>query len=248
MKGCGKYIWGFNMEEILRIDKLTAGYKKKIVLNDISFSLKQSEKMLLIGPNGSGKSTLIKAILGLAKIAEGEIYFKREKIKNLPTYKIINKGIGYLAQTKNIFPSLTVYENIKIAFWNRKEKELEERLEEILKVFPFLKDFLQKRAGLLSGGERQALAISLVLFQDKNLYLIDEPTAGLSPKSAENILAGIKKISENNSNSFILIEHNLKFVQDWYNRLLIMKEGKLVKEEEIKGLELKEVMEKVYFQ
>lgn len=236
------------MEEILRVNNLSAGYNQKIVLKDINFSVNQKEKILLVGPNGSGKSTLIKAILGIAIIDKGEVYFKGKKINHLPTYKIIKSGIGYLPQTKNIFPSLTVYENIKTAFWNSGKEEIESKLEEIFKIFPFLKDFLEKRAGLLSGGERQALAISLVLFHDKKLYLIDEPTAGLSPKSAENILEGIKKISEKNSNSFILIEHNLKFVQDWYNKLMIMKEGKLIKEEKLKDLPLKEILEKVYFQ
>jgi len=235
------------MEEILKIINLVAGYRKKKVLDGIDLSIFKSEKILLVGPNGSGKSTLMKTIIGLIKPIKGEIYFDGEKLKGFTTDKIIRKGIGYLPQSKNIFPSLTVLENLKIAFWQKKDKEIEELSERLFSIFPFLKEHIEKRAGLLSGGERQALAIGITLLQEKKLYLLDEPTAGLSPKAAENILEGIKKISKNSLGSIVLIEHNLKFVQDWYDRIIIMKEGKLLEEGNLKGATLKEILERAYF-
>jgi len=235
------------MEEILKIINLVAGYRKKKVLDGIDLSIFKSEKILLVGPNGSGKSTLMKTIIGLIKPIKGEIYFDGEKLKGFTTDKIIRKRIGYLPQSKNIFPSLTVLENLKIAFWQKKDKEIEELSERLFSIFPFLKEHIEKRAGLLSGGERQALAIGITLLQEKKLYLLDEPTAGLSPKAAENILEGIKKISKNSLGSIVLIEHNLKFVQDWYDRIIIMKEGKLLEEGNLKGATLKEILERAYF-
>lgn len=237
------------MEEILSLIDIYAGYGKKIVLEGTSFSVKNGEKILLAGPNGSGKSTLLKVISGIIKIQSGNILYEGKEIHSISAYKRIRKGIGYLAQSNNIFPSLTISENLRIAFWEEKNEKLNYYEEKLFDLFPFLKDFKEKRAGILSGGQRQALAVGMVLLKEKKLYLLDEPTAGLSPKASEEILEVIKIISKEKNSAFILVEHNLRWVKDWYDRIIVMREGKFISEiqKDLK-VEIKEILERYYFE
>ncbi len=218
------------MDRILSLDKISAGYGKRKVLHEISFHADRGEKIMLIGANGCGKTTLLKVIVGILRPYSGGLYFMDKNILSLPIHLRIQKGIGYLKQTGNIFPSLTVLENIKMSFWDI-HKSFTSRFEWLLTIFPILRDKLEFRAGLLSGGERQALAISMVLIRPIELLILDEPTAGLSPKTAAIILESIHRAQQSTDLTSIVVEHNLRLLRTWVSRVLVMKQGRLVAEE-----------------
>ncbi|HDM79151.1 MAG TPA: ABC transporter ATP-binding protein [Deltaproteobacteria bacterium] len=212
---------------ILEIKEIEAGYGARQVLFGIDLSIEKGQRVLLMGPNGSGKSTLLRVIIGILKPYRGTVYFDGKDISKLSAEKRVRMGISYLRQYKNIFPGLTVQENLILAGYYLDQQKLKEKIDWVLSIFPFLKDKLDGRAGLLSGGERQALAVSMVLIQDAELLLLDEPTAGLAPKAAEEILNSIKSAQEQLNNTILIVEHNLKLVSGWVTRVLGMAQGKI---------------------
>lgn len=216
---------------MLEVKNINAFYGKKQVLFDIFLKIREGERVLLLGPNGAGKSTLLKVMAGLLRAPNGDIFYKGRDITKWPTEKRIKSGIGYLLQTENIVPELTVEENLLLGGYKLNSELLKERLDGIFDVFGFLKDNLKKRAGLLSGGERQALAISMVLMKRPKLLLLDEPSAGLSPKAAAGIIEHIEKAQEKMGiSSICMVEHNLKFSLRWAERVIILVGGSFLHE------------------
>ena len=212
-------------ELILKTEGINAGYGKRQVLWDVNLKVRKGEKLLLIGPNGSGKSTLLKVITGIVKPYSGEVFFKGERITHLPTSKRINLGISYLPQTRNIFPSLTVEENLALSCFYCENGTFQERKKWVLEIFPFLKEKLDQRAGLLSGGQRQSLAVGMALMRRAEILIVDEPTAGLSPKAAKQILEGIENAHSQEKFTILMVEHNLRYLCYWVDRAIIMKQG-----------------------
>ena len=235
------------MKNILSAQNISAGYNGRQVLHQVSLYAVTGEKILLIGPNGSGKTTLLKVFSGVLLPRTGRVIFREKDISRIPVHRRISKGLGYLMQTRNIFPSLTVEENLHLCFW-RQTGNYAERREWILEVFPMLKDKLQRRAGLLSGGERQALAISMVLMRPVDLLLLDEPTAGLSPKAADTILQAVHKAQKTIGFTSIMVEHNLRLVHQWISRVLVMNQGRIIAEEKDSSVLMnQEVLQRYYF-
>ncbi|MEN3045221.1 MAG: ABC transporter ATP-binding protein [Candidatus Hydrothermales bacterium] len=218
-------------EVILKAEEISAGYGKREVLFDVNLEIKKGNFTLLIGPNGSGKSTLIKVMAGLLKPFKGKVFFKTREITHLSPIKRINMGIGYLTQVKNIFPILSVKENLELSGFELPEKEIKDGIEKVLNYFPFLKEKLNLRAGLLSGGERQALGISMILMKRKDILLLDEPTAGLAPSTASTILESITKIKNESNITILVVEHNLKLLKERVDEVIVMKNGKVVVKE-----------------
>lgn len=176
------------MADLLQISHLSCGYGDRPVLNDVNLTVKEGETVLIAGPNGCGKSTLLKAIIGMLPLTGGDIRFQGRSITSLSTEQRVLSGIGYLRQTDNIFPSQTVDENLALAGLTLPRATYAASRAEMLDLFDFLKPKLNVRAGSLSGGQRQALALAMVFLRPQKLYLLDEPTAGLSPKAAEEIM------------------------------------------------------------
>lgn len=214
---------------VLEVKNLSAGYGKRQVLFDVSFEISPDTITLLIGPNGSGKSTLIKTISGLVKPWTGEIIFKGMDITRMSIEKRIHAGIGYLKQTNNIFPMLTVRENLELSAFHMTEKDFVVALNRVLDYFPNLIKHLNRRAGLLSGGERQALAIAMVLINKKDLLLLDEPVAGLDPKHAGYIIDKIVEIHEKEKLTILMVEHNLKLLAPVCNEFIAMENGRILR-------------------
>jgi branched-chain amino acid transport system ATP-binding protein len=234
------------MKEVLKIEKVEGGYAGRKVLRGVNMSLEEGKTALIMGPNGSGKSTLLKVICGVLKAWSGRILFYEKDITGLSTYHIINMGIGYLRQTRNIFPTLTVKDNLLLGGYGLSKKEMEKGMERVFSYFPFLKEKMNLRAGLLSGGEKQMLALGMVLMKEKKVLLLDEPTAGLAPSAAKKVLEEVKKIKGNMS--IIIVEHNLKLVADWVDYVNIMRDGEIV--DEFKGEDFKtkiKDIEKIFF-
>ena len=170
------------------IDTLAAGYGGAPVVYDITMTVGRGEVVSIVGPNGAGKSTLLKAVVGVISAMQGTVRLGGEDITNLRTDLLARKGVGYVPQTKDVFDTLTVRENLEMGGYLLAKKPLAERLEETLELFPALRPMLSRLALKLSGGERKMLAIGRVLMLQPSVLVLDEPTAGLSPALAGEVL------------------------------------------------------------
>ena len=233
---------------LLDLKNVRCGYGTRPVLNGVDLTVGPGETVLLAGPNGCGKSTMLKAILGMLPLEAGTIRFNGAPLDGMPAEKRVRAGIGYLCQTGNIFPGLTVEENLELAGLALSASRFAQAKEQILGIFDFLKGVLKKRSGVLSGGQRQALAIAMVLLHPRSLYLLDEPTAGLSPGAAADIMERLKGFrTENNDVAILLVEHRLELLQ-WIDRAVILIQGKIHAEtDDAKVLLDSQWLEKHYF-
>lgn len=215
------------MEKILEIKKLSGGYDSIQILNGIDLTVYENEFVTIIGPNGCGKSTFIKVIFGIATFYEGKINYKNQDITGMRADNLVKKGMGYVPQTENIFPSLTVEENLQMGGLNLNKIEIEERIEKVYDIFPNIKQKPYHLAESLSGGERQMLAISRVLISNPSFIMFDEPTAALSPKFRELI---IEKISElrNIGITVLIVEQNARLSLGMSDRGYIFSNGKVI--------------------
>ena len=193
---------------ILKIDDITVGYTEVEILQGVHIKVKSGEIVSVIGPNGAGKSTLLKAIFGVLKPKDGHIILKDEDITGLKPDKIARKGISYVPQLDNVFPSLTIHENFEMGAFIRKD-DYSERLEEVYHLFPILKGRKRQKTGQLSGGQRQMVAMGRALMLDPEILLLDEPSAGLAPLIVADIFEKIKEINASGV-SVIIVEQNAR--------------------------------------
>ncbi len=216
------------MESILKVNNIISGYGKKIIINDVSFLLEKGSIISIIGPNGAGKSTLLKTIIGLIYPKSGEIIYNGENIEKLSIRKKILNGFGYLLQGGEIFFNLTVKENLRMSLRNGTKKHFNEKLDEIYSIFPNLRKLQNTKGRFLSGGEKQALAIGIILMADpKFLLLFDEPSAGLTPAYVKEIISTIKLLNEKYKKSILIVEQNVKEILEISDKTIILKEGKI---------------------
>jgi branched-chain amino acid transport system ATP-binding protein len=172
----------------LRVENIHAAYGKKEVLRGVSLSMQQGEIVALIGPNGAGKSTLLKVIAGFLKPLHGQVWLDGKALNSLAAHERVGQGIAYFMQGGKVFPNLTVAENLEMGLASLSVQNKKDGIPAVLEIFSNLKDLLNRRAGLLSGGERQALALAMVLVRRPHLLLADEPSVGLSPKLVHTML------------------------------------------------------------
>jgi branched-chain amino acid transport system ATP-binding protein len=213
--------------DILVLQNIYANYGKKEVLRGIDLNVTKGEIIALIGPNGAGKSTLLKSIIGLVNPLCGEIYFQKKIINKLPVYKRVQSGISYFVQGGKVFPDLTVKENLQIdvAAFNYQNQKNGSRVA--LDIFPNLAPLLDRRAGLLSGGERQALAFAMVIAHEPQILLLDEPSAGLSPKLVSEMLAKVREINQKLCTTILIVEQNVGEALKISHKVYLMQNGKL---------------------
>tara|TARA_B100000902_G_scaffold254351_1_gene240795 strand:- start:28 stop:744 length:717 start_codon:yes stop_codon:yes gene_type:complete len=210
---------------ILECNGIAAGYVKGLnILQGVDLVVSEGEVVSIIGPNGAGKSTLLKAIMGLINISAGRFFINGSDKTNLSTHKIVNEGIGYVPQVENIFPSMTIEENIEIGAWSI-AKNRKSSVEEVLQDFPLLNERRKEKAGNLSGGQRQILALSRALVTSPNLLLLDEPSAGLSPVAINEVFETIKEINDKGV-SILLVEQNAKRALKFSNRGYVLDQGR----------------------
>ena len=219
---------------ILKVDNTTAGYSEIDILHDISITLQAGEIVSVIGPNGAGKSTLLKSIFGCLKPKKGTVTFKNEDITGLSPEKIVKKGISYVPQVENIFPSLTINENLEMGAFIRTDN-YSSRINEIYDLFPDLKKRRNDKAGLLSGGQRQMVAMSRALMLDPAVLLLDEPSAGLAPKFVSMIFERIKDINATGV-AMLLVEQNAREALAMAQRGYVLATGKNVLDGDAKTL------------
>jgi ABC-type branched-subunit amino acid transport system ATPase component len=194
---------------ILQAENITAGYTTEVnILTDVNVRLETGQIVSVIGPNGAGKSTLLKTIFGILKPTNGKIRLKEEDITGIKPDKVAKKGISYVPQVDNVFPSLTIQENLEMGAFIRKD-DYSQRLNEIYALFPVLGERKKQKAGQLSGGQRQMVAMGRALMLDPQVLLLDEPSAGLAPNLVEMIFEKIRDINKTGV-SMIIVEQNAR--------------------------------------
>jgi branched-chain amino acid transport system ATP-binding protein len=215
---------------MLKIKNLRSGYNGIEVLHGVDFEIKPAEIVAIIGPNGSGKSTLLKSIFNLCEIYSGAIIFKDKDITKLPTHYLIQEGISYVPQGRQIFSNLTVKENLEMGCFIMDDHEIFKRnVSDVFSKFPVLKERQNDLALHLSGGEQQMLAIARALVQDPELLLLDEPSLGLAPKIMKEIFEKIVEINKEGV-SIIIVEQNAKQAVEIAHRTYVLENGSIVLE------------------
>ncbi len=211
-------------ELLIHVDNIRAGYVAGVdILSDCSLELHRGELIGIIGPNGAGKSTLLKALFGLLAVRDGQVLYKGEDISNAPAHELVEKGIGYVPQRDNVFPALTVEENLEMGVFLR-PKTFKERLAFVGELFPRLAERLSQRAGSLSGGERQMLAMGRALMMDPEVILLDEPSAGLSPVLQDQVFIRTREINRAGV-SVVMVEQNARRCLQICDRGYVLDQG-----------------------
>lgn len=214
---------------MLGVEGLKTAYGRIPILHGIDLNVAEGEFVGVLGHNGMGKTTLLKALIGLLRPTGGTITLNGENITRMPAYKRNLSGIGYVPQGRDIFPNLSVLDNLKIAMAMHKVEE-EKMLEEVLEVFPRLKPLLDRAGRVLSGGEQQILALARCLCGGPSLLLLDEPTEGIQPSIVEEIIEILHGLRTSRNLTIVLVEQNLDFIASLSQRVHIIQRGQLVNE------------------
>jgi ABC-type branched-subunit amino acid transport system ATPase component len=209
---------------LLEVRNVTAGYGDTEILRDVSMEVGAGEMVTIIGPNGAGKSTVMKTIFGLLHPRSGSVHFDGEDISALQPYQIVERGMCYVPQVSNIFTDLTVSENLEMGAFLAKKADIEARKGRIYEYFPRLKERRHQRAGKMSGGERQMVAMGSALMLDPKLVLMDEPSAGLSPKMVGVIFEQIEKINKAGP-AILIVEQNAQLSLQMSDRGYVLASG-----------------------
>lgn len=208
---------------LLTAANIVAGYGPVDILHGVSLRVEPGEFVTVIGPNGSGKSTLLKAIFGLVPPRSGQVTFAGQDITGIPTERLVLRGLGYVPQSANIFAALTVAENLEMGAFVRKSA-VAARIDEMYGLFPDLAEHRRRRAGNLSGGQRQMLALARALMLDPQLLLLDEPSAGLSPAIMQTVFNQIQRIQERGV-AAVIVEQNAREALNLSQRAYVLADG-----------------------
>ncbi|MDQ5968892.1 MAG: branched-chain amino acid transport system ATP-binding protein [Patescibacteria group bacterium] len=233
-------------EKLLKLQDIHVHYGGVKALDGASVVIDENEIVALMGPNGAGKSTLIKALFGIAPIESGKVFWHEKEISPIAR-EMIDRGVSYVPQGRRVFSSLSVLENLEIGAYTVSSKnEVKERISEVLDLFPALKLKINDKSGHLSGGQQQMLAIARGLMTDPRLLLLDEPSIGLAPKIVKEVFEKIRHINEVRKTSIVIVEHNLKSVNEIAHRTYVLDKGKVVAEGKPKELVDSGILEKVF--
>ena len=232
------------MTPVLQAEGVVAGYGEVEILHGVSLVLNEAEIVAVIGPNGAGKSTLLKAVFGLLSVRSGRVQLLGREVTNLSPDRIVQTGMSYVPQVDNVFPSLTINENLEMGAFVRRDG-LRERLERVYGLFPDIADRRGERAGRLSGGQRQMLALARALMLDPKVLLLDEPSASLSPIMVDSIFEKIGEINRSGT-AILLVEQNAKEALSFSSRAYVLAMGENRIEGEAAGLLDNEEVGKLY--
>lgn len=210
---------------VIECNGIAAGYVKGLnILQGIDMIINEKEIVSIIGPNGAGKSTLLKAIMGIINISGGRFFIDGVEKTNTPTHQIVKEGVGYVPQVENVFPSLTIEENLEIGSWSM-DTSIKQSISKIFDDFPMLKERRKNKAGNLSGGQRQILALARALATSPKILLLDEPSAGLSPVAIKEVFEIVKEINSKGV-AILLVEQNAKRALNFSDRGYVLDQGR----------------------
>lgn len=217
---------------ILETKALRAGYDRQNVLNEVSINVKQGEIAAVLGHNGTGKTTLLKTIFGTVPATSGQVLFEAMDVTNASYQEKMRSGFFFTPAERNVFAELTVEENLELAGISIKDKESKARKrQEMYELFPRLAERKKQRAGSMSGGEQRLLSLAIALATNPKLLLLDEPSLGLAPSTAQNLFAEIRKLAEINNLSVIIVEQSVAATLRIADRVYYMRAGKIILEE-----------------
>ena len=225
----------FNFGSLLQVRNLTVYYETVVALDNVSINVEEGEIVALIGPNGAGKSTTLKAICGLLVPRSGEILFRGERINGRQPYQLVEKGLCLVPEGRRIFYSMSVLENLDMGAYTLysgfisfgvKSSLIKERMERVFELFPILRERQRQRAGTLSSGEQQMLAIGRALMLEPKLLLLDEPSLGLSPNYVEVIFEKIREINKEGV-TILLVEQNVRMALEYADRGYVFEIGRI---------------------
>ena len=210
---------------VIECNGIAAGYVKGLnILQGVDLIVHEKEIVSIIGPNGAGKSTLLKAIMGIINISGGRFFINGVEKTNTPTHQIVSEGVGYVPQVENVFPSLTIAENLEIGSWSVKDN-IKQSISKIFDDFPMLKERQKDKAGNLSGGQRQILALARALVTSPSILLLDEPSAGLSPVAIKEVFEIVKDINSRGV-AILLVEQNATRALNFSDRGYVLDQGR----------------------
>jgi len=231
---------------LLEVCQLNCFYGPSQVLWDVGLTIEAGQKVAVVGSNGAGKTTLLRALSGLHKVSAGGIKWKGCNIENKQPYEIVELGISQIPEGGGIFPYMTVLENLKVGAFSKKNwQRRAENMQRVFEMFPILREREEQAAGTLSGGERQMLGIGKGMMSSPELLILDEPSAGLSPKLVLNLFDSIEGIAREGV-TILLVEQNVHHAMAMSDRAIIMENGRLVKEGDSKTLLEDDYVKKSY--
>jgi branched-chain amino acid transport system ATP-binding protein len=215
------------MSDVLALRDVSAGYGETVVLDGLSLSLEAGGTLSLLGRNGVGKTTLLASVLGHTTLHAGKIEFETRSVERMPTYQRARLGIGYVPQEREIFPSLSVEENLTVAVRSQAAKVRWTR-ERVFELFPSLAQRRRNMGNQLSGGEQQMLAIGRALMGNPSLLLLDEPLEGLAPVIVDALIAALRRLRQDDGLAIVLVEQHARLALQFASRAVILDRGKVV--------------------
>jgi branched-chain amino acid transport system ATP-binding protein len=231
----------------LELRNVNAGYGEFRVLFDLNIHVDKGEIIALVGPNGAGKTTTLRTIMGMTTLYSGDVLFQGKSIVKMPTFKRVELGITMVPEGRRVFKTLTVLENLIAGAYTKKAREkIDDSLELVFNLFPRLKERKFQKAGTLSGGEAQMLAIARALMSLPSVLLLDEPSLGLAPKLVLTIFDTVKKLREETNTTILLVEQHVKHSLEIADRGYVIELGKIVLEGEGRSLLADERLKKAY--
>jgi urea ABC transporter ATP-binding protein UrtE len=213
---------------MLEVSGMRAGYGKTTVLHGLDLELGDAARVGILGRNGAGKSTLLRAIAGLIPLTGGTVHLAGEDLTKAPAHVRARKGLGYVPQGRQIFPALSVLDNLRVAAYGTRRKDIDALLGEVYDEFPVLAERRQQRGGSLSGGQQQMLAIGRALMTRPKVLLLDEPSEGIQPSIVEQIAEQIVALNHEHGIAVLLVEQNLQFTADAVEDTHILDKGEIV--------------------
>jgi urea ABC transporter ATP-binding protein UrtE len=215
---------------MFRLSDVHSGYGGTMVLQGLSLDIAEREMVALLGRNGVGKTTTLRTAMGVIPVKRGRIEFKHEDIAKLPTHQRSRKGVAYVPQGRDIFPALSVQDNLLVAAYGAKRTDAKQQLEAMYQEFPVLAEKRRDRGGSLSGGQQQILALARALMTQPSLLLLDEPSEGIQPSIVAQIAETVRRINEQRGITVIIVEQNLDFAANVAPRACLVDKGRVVKD------------------
>jgi branched-chain amino acid transport system ATP-binding protein len=216
---------------MLQVKDLVVKLSDLEIIKELSINIEKGEIVSIIGPNGSGKTTLLNTLAGIYKVYKGSIIFLGSEINDLKLHERVSKGLILVPEARNLFPEMSIYENlIAGAFLTKNKNKIKERLEIVYNIFPWMRSRSKQLAGTLSGGEQRMLTIARALMSEPKLLMLDEPSAGLAPKIVAEVYKIIKRLNEELNITILLVDQNIKKALEISSRFYILSNGRITYE------------------